>query len=237
MDEREYDTIDLLELLSALKQHILALVLCTLVGAAAAFAGTYFLLLPEYEAQALMIVNTRQDTTSTVTSDQINSATALVSTYSIIIKSDTVLNQVIEVLGINNTYDEVNSCVSVTSVDDTQVMQITVRSTNPEWALQVCDQITKIAPDVIVDSVEAGSVKVISQAQTNSIPVSPNIPRNTALGALLGLVLCAGIVFIQVLLDNKLRTEEDISKYLDLSVLGVIPVYTKEDMRNAKEKA
>lgn len=95
-------------------------------------------------------------------------------------------------------------------MDDTQVMKVTVKSDNPEWARQVCEQITVISPDVILESVEAGSVKVISNAAINPAPVSPNVGRNTMLA---------------VLLDNKIHTEDDIAKYLDLAVVGVIPEY------------
>ena len=173
----------------------------------------------------MMIVNTRQDVTSNVTSDQINSATKLVATYSIIIKSDTVLQQVIENLGLGMTYSELNSRVSVQAVDDTQVMKITVNSTSPEWAQTVCDEILAVSPDIIKEAVEAGSVKVISKASLNLNPISPNIKKNTALGAMVGLVLALGIIVLQVLLDNKINTEEDVTKYLDMTVLGVIPQY------------
>ena len=216
MENEEYDTIDLLEVLNAVRQHIAVLILCTLATAIAGFAITHFLITPQYESSALMIVNTRQDTTSTVTSDQINSATKLVSTYSIIIKSDTVLQQVIDDLGLSLSYS---------AVDDTQVMKITVRSNNPEWARKVCDDITAVSPDVILEAVEAGSVKVISQASYSDVPVSPNIKKNTMLGAMVGLVLCLGVIFLQVILDNKINTEEDVAKYLDMTVVGVIPVY------------
>ena len=174
-----------------------------------------------------MIVNTRQDTTSNVTSDQINSATKLVSTYSIIIKSDTVLQQVINDLGLSLNYSELKNRVTVDAVDDTQVMKITVRSNNPEWAQQVCNKITEVSPDVILEAVEAGSVKVISNASLAATPVSPNTTKNTALGGMIGLVLCLGVIFLQVLLDNKLNNEEDVAKYLDLTVVGVIPEYER----------
>lgn len=225
MENEEYDTIDLLEVLNAVRQHIAVLILCTLATAIAGFAITHFLITPQYESSALMIVNTRQDTTSTVTSDQINSATKLVSTYSIIIKSDTVLQQVIDDLGLSLSYSDLKGRVTVSAVDDTQVMKITVRSNNPEWARQVCDGITAVSPDVILEAVEAGSVKVISQASYSDVPVSPNIKKNTMLGAMVGLVLCLGVILLQVILDNKINTEEDVAKYLDMTVVGVIPVY------------
>lgn len=225
MVDDDYDTIDLLEVLEVVRQHILIIVLVTVIAAAAGFGFSRFVMVPQYEASALMIVNTRQDATANVTSDQINSATKLVSTYSIIIKSDTVLQQVISNLGLTLTYDQLKERVTVSAVDDTQVMQITVRSDNPEWARQVCEQITTISPDVILESVEAGSVKLISQAAVTPEPVSPNVMKNTAIAAVLGLVVSIGIVVLRELLDNKIKSEDDIRKYLDLPVVGVIPDY------------
>ena len=225
MENEGYETIDLLEVLNAVRQHLLAVILTTVILAGVGFGVSKFLITPQYEASALMIVNTRQDTTSNVTSDQINSATKLVSTYSIIIKSDTVLQQVIDNLGLSLTYEKLAERVTVSAVDDTQVMKVTVKSDNPEWARQVCEQITQISPDVILEAVEAGSVKVISNASISPEPVSPNVSRNTALGAVAGLVISVGIVFLMVLLDNKIHTEDDIAKDLDLAVVGVIPEY------------
>lgn len=225
VESDDYDTIDLLEVFAIVRQHILIVILATVIAAVAGFSVSRFLLVPQYEASALMIVNTRQDTTANVTSDQINSATKLVSTYSIIIKSDTVLQQVINNLGLSLTYSELQERVTVSAVDDTQVMKITVRSDNIEWARQVCEQITQIAPDVILESVEAGSVKLISQASANPDPVSPNVKRNTALAAMLGLALSLGVIILREMLDNKIKTEEDVRKYLDMPVIGVIPDY------------
>ena len=225
MTDDDYDTIDLLEVLQVVRQHILVIILVTVIAAVAGFGVSRFVMVPQYQASALMIVNTRQDTTANVTSDQINSATKLVSTYSIIIKSDTVLQQVINNLGLSLTYDELKERVNVTAVDETQVMQITVQSDNPEWARQVCEQITAISPNVILESVEAGSVKLISQASVTPDPVSPNVMKNTAIAALLGLVVSVGIVVLRELLDNKIKSEDDVRKYLDLPVVGVSPDY------------
>lgn len=225
MNNEENEVIDLVEILYAIRQHLLEVILATVVAAIIGFAASKFLMTPQYSSSAMMIVNTRQDVTSNVTSDQINSATKLVSTYSIIIKSDTVLQQVIDNLGLNLTYAKLNKRVTVAAVDDTQVMKITVQSDSPEWARQVCEQIITVAPDVIKEAVEAGSVKVISNPSLATEPVSPNIKKNTMLAAALGFVLVIGIIVLQVLLDNKINTEEDVTKYLDMTVLGVIPQY------------
>ena len=225
MDNEENEVIDLTEILSAVRQHLLELIFVTLAAALVGFMASKFLMTPKYDSSALMIVNTRQDVNANVTSDQINSATKLVSTYSIIIKSDTVLQQVIDNLGLNLTYAQLNKRVTVAAVDDTQVMKITVQSDSPEWARQGCEQIITVAPDVIKEAVEAGSVKVISNPSLATEPVSPNIMKNTMLAAAVGFVLVIGIIVLQVLLDNKINTEEDVTKYLDMTVLGVIPQY------------
>ena len=225
MDNEENEVIDLTEILSAVRQHLLKLIFVTLAAALVGFTASKFLMTPKYDSSAPMIVNTRQDVNANVTSDQINSATKLVSTYSIIIKSDTVLQQVIDNLGLNLTYAQLNKRVTVAAVDDTQVMKITVQSDSPEWARQVCEQIITVAPDVIKEAVEAGFVKVISNASLATEPVSPNIKKNTMLAAAVGFVLVIGIIVLQVLLDNKINTEEDVTKYLDMTVLGVIPQY------------
>ncbi len=223
--ENDEITIDLMELFMLLWKRLPVILLCTVAAAAIGFAVNRFMITPQYEATALMIVNTRQDANATVTSDQINSATKLVDTYSIIVKSDTVLQQVINNLQLNLNYDELVEKVSVSAVNSTQVMKVTVTDPNVEAARVICEQITQVAPGAIVEAVEAGSVKVISQAVGNPDPVSPRVLRNTAICGLLGMAACIAVIVVCMLLDNKLNTEADVSKYLDLPVLGVIPKY------------
>ena len=89
----------------------------------------------------------------------------------------------------------------------------------------MCEQITQVAPDAILTAVEAGSVKVISAASVDPDPVSPNVMRNTAIAGVLGLVVCLGVLFLQVLLDNQDQHEEDVTKQLGLNVIGRDPDY------------
>ena len=137
MENEAYETIDLLEVLNAVRQHILAIILTTLVLAAAGFGVSKFLMTPKYEASALMIVNTRQDTSATVTSDQINSATKLVSTYSIILKSDTVLNQVIQNLGLSLDYQQLAERVTVSAVDRVLTSREVMTFVRPAWLWEI----------------------------------------------------------------------------------------------------
>lgn len=221
--EQEYETIDLREIFALLKNNIWLILTSTFLCAVLGFMVTWLLITPKYEASATMLVNTRQDQNANVTNDQINSAKQLVGTYSIIIKSDTVLDKVIANLNLDMDYQELYECVTVSDVESTQVMRVAVRHPSKETAKHIMEEIIKISPHIIKDTVEAGSVKVISAARVEDDPVSPSKTRNTLIMAVAGLVLSIGYVVLRNMLNNKIETDDDIRKYLDLPVLGVIP--------------
>ena len=218
------DEIDLLELFSILKAHIVLIIVVTVIAAVAGFMVTEYAITPQYEASVNMIVNTRTDATAAVSNDSINSAKSLVSTYAIIIKSNTVLNQVISNLSLKDIdYDTLAEKVSVEAIDDTQVMKVAVKDPDPELARKIVKEIAKISPEEIVDSVEAGSCKVVSQVRVPADPVSPSLKKNVVIAAAAGFVLVVAIVLLKNFLANYIVDDDDIQKYLGLPVLGVIP--------------
>ena len=222
---QEYETIDLRELFLLVKKNILMILAVTIASAAVGFLISAFLLSPQYEASATLIVNSREDQTAqtTITNDQITSATKLVDTYSVILTSDTVLDKAIADLELTLDYEELLDKVTVESVNGTQVMKISVQDEDPVLAQSIVANIVEQAPEIIIQTVKAGSVEVISQAKTAEEPVSPKKVLNTALAGILGLVLSLGFVLLRNVMNNKFMTDDDISKKLGLTVLGVIP--------------
>ncbi|WP_302818852.1 YveK family protein [Ruthenibacterium lactatiformans] len=223
--KEEYETIDLRELFLLVKKNILMILAVTIASAAVGFLISAFLLSPQYEASATLIVNSREDQTAqtTITNDQITSATKLVDTYSVILTSDTVLDKAIADLELTLDYEELLDKVTVESVNGTQVMKISVQDEDPVLAQSIVANIVEQAPEIIIQTVKAGSVEVISQAKTAEEPVSPKKVLNTALAGILGLVLSLGFVLLRNVMNNKFMTDDDISKKLGLTVLGVIP--------------
>ena len=209
-NNQKHDTIDLLEWLRLVKRFLPLIIAVTILFGIGGFLFSRYLITPEYESSIMMIVNTKQDNITTVTNDNIQSAKNLVSTYSIIIKSNTVLNQVIENLGLNEEYDTLRHKVYVSAVDDTQVMRIAVRDEDSANATQIINEIASIAPDVIVDAVEAGSCKVISQVVTSDGQVTPNVMKNTVIATAIGFL----VVMTAVILINAFRVKNPIIKYL-----------------------
>ena len=182
-----------------------------------------FALTPKYEASINLIVNTRQDTTSTFTNDNFNSAKNLISTYAVIIKGNTVLNEVIDTLDLDVTYTELYKMVEVTSVDSTQIMKITVTDTDAKRAGEIVQTIADIVPDVLVEKVEAGSCKTVSDVSINPNKVFPQTKKYVVLAGLLGAVVVCGILVLAHLLHDTVVDDEDVQKKLGLPVLGLIP--------------
>ena len=221
-EERELE-IDLLQLTRALwKQAKYILLVAIVFGILGAVWSTMFVT-PIYEASAKMIVNNRKEDSLYITNDQINAEKNLANTYAIIIRSRDVLNQVIGELNLTETYGELERCISVNSEKDAAVMKITVRHSNPATAVAVTAKILQVAPGIIVEKVEAGSVKTIEGAYVNPDPVSPSIVKNTILMGAIGFLLTCAVIAIIFLVGNTYNSDMDIQNDLNVAVLGVIP--------------
>ena len=55
-------------------------------------------------------------------------------------------------------------------------------------------------------------------------PVSPSLQKNTLIAALAGAFLMCAILIFRYLMDDRIKTEEDIIKYLELNALASIPI-------------
>ena len=128
------------------------------------------------------------------------------------------------------TYRQLLACVSVDGVGSTQIMSITVTNEDPALAGKIVQAIAETAPDVIVDKVEAGSCKVVSDVEITSNPVFPQTKKYVLTAALGGIVAACGILVLDHLLHDYIVDSEDIQKKLERPVLGLIPeVYYHEE--------
>ena len=221
-EQREVE-IDLLQLARTLWENAKYIVIVTVILGLIGLVGSELFLTPVYESSARMIVNARKDDSQNITNDQLNTSKNLINTCAIIIRGREVIGQVISDLKLQETYAQIANRVSVHAVDSTQIMEVVVHHENPAVAHAVAAKILEIAPAIIVETVEAGSVKPVEQAHTSPDPVSPSVLKNGVLLALIGFVLSCGVVVVVFLADNTYKTDLDIQNDLELPVLGVIP--------------
>lgn len=217
------DEIELSELFKILKQNIKLIVIVSLIFTVGGFLFTKFFIKPQYQSQATLIVNNRRDENSNITTDEMNTARNLAGVYSIIIKSDSVLSQVIDNLNLDLEAEALSKKITVAAVDNTQVMRITVKDGNAQRAQEIASELVKVSPEFIVEMVEAGSVKVISDAKLNEHRVSPNLKMNVLVSFVLGMMLSVGYILVTHMLDRTFKSESDIQQILEIPVLGIIP--------------
>ena len=227
--EKDEIVIDLQKILSLLWRHAAIIVAITLACGVLGYCVSAFVMSPTYSASADMIVNNKQGDANSMTSvsnADLVASSSLVNTYSVILKSHNVLEQVIQDLELDMTYAQLSAKVVVSAVDSTQVMRITVRDGDPQRALDIVSRIVELAPDAIMDAMSAGSVKTVDNPYTSGMPVAPSKKGNTAFAALIGLLLCVAVIVVRELLNDAFQSEEDVRRILGLPVLGVIPLET-----------
>ena len=231
------ETIDLRELLSILRRNLLYIIIATLVASIIGMVISMFFMTPIYEASATMIVNKSEKSSNPdLTYNDILLTQKLVKTYSVIMQSNTVLNRVINELGLDMDANKLRSMLSVSSVNDTEVIKIVVSSDNPALAADIANEITRQAPSEIIRAVKAGSVEVIDPASVPVNPVKPNKAMNTAIAGILGAMLSIGVIFLKNYLDDTIKSEEDIRDKIGLPVLGVLPVYRPDETDSKRKK-
>ena len=217
--------IDLRVVYGIIRKNLVLIVIVTVIFGIGAYFYSSFFISKQYSASAMIIVNNKSNDKNVINTTELTAAQDLAEVYSIIIKSDTVLQQVIDNLQLNMSYETLNSRINVSAVNSTQVVRITMTHTNAEFAQKVVAEIVEVAPPIIADKVEAGSVKVISASKISNSgkPVSPNLRRNALIGAFAGLVLVLLLVFLRELTNNTFKTEDDILSTLNVPLIGIIP--------------
>lgn len=218
--------INIKDILFIVKKYIALILILTVTFGAVGFIVSKFFIVPKYQADATLIVNPAANTKTTqITFDQVNTAQHMVDTYAIILKSNTVLEKVINDLNLDTDAKSLSKNITVSGVDESEVIEISVKDKNPEMAENIANDIIKVAPDIIIKTVKAGSVEIISDAKAENKPVSPNVLLYTAAAFIAGAVVSFIVIFCLESLNNKIMSEEDIQKHLGLTVIGIIPCY------------
>ncbi|MPM44350.1 putative capsular polysaccharide biosynthesis protein YwqC [bioreactor metagenome] len=133
------------------------------------------------------------------------------------------LEPVIKDLNLDMTYNQLAASVSVTPVNETQIMNLMVQDTNPERARDIANKIPEVFGKEAKRITNANKVEVIDKAILSKAPINSNKTMNMVIAAVLGAMIGLFVIFLIEYLDNKIKTPQDIQKYLELPILGVIP--------------
>lgn len=230
------ETVSLKELFQTLRKRIGLIISITLIAMIISGVVSYFVITPEYKSSTQILVNQAKDNESIYSQNEVQTNIQLINTYSVIIKSAAILNDVRNDLELDMSVSALNNKITVESAQNSQVMTISVIDSNPALALEIANKTAEVFEKQIKNLMKVDNVNILPLAddQENQSPVSPNPPLNIAIAAILGLIIGIGLAFLLEYLDNTVKTEQDIEKLLDLPVLGAI--ITMDDNKDAKLK-
>lgn len=224
-NEKEFD-IDLGKIFYMFKKRILYIILGALIAGFIAGGYTELFITPKYSTSCTLYVYSNVDrvnTRSTINSSELEVSQKLVDTYIVVLKSDTVLEKVVEELGLDISASALRSKISCTQEGTTEVFRVTVTDPDPEKAASIANKIAETVPDEIVRVVKAGGVEVLDYAKVPTKPSYPNVKRNIFIGLGVGFVAFFAFFYLYELFDTTISTERELEREFDLPVLGSIP--------------
>jgi len=232
------ETISLQELFSILRKSFWRILALTIVAALISFAVSSFLIKPTYQADTQILVTPKKQANEVIDASQVQSSVTLVNTYRVIIKSPAILEQVQkEVANAPTSIKSLNDMVTVESEQNSQVINVSVQSTDAALASNLANSIAEIFSTDVQELMSVDNVKVLSTSSIPTSPISPNILLNTAIAAVVGFLLGVGLAFLREVLDRRIRTEDEVQQILDLPVLGSIPDIDSKVFKSSSKAA
>lgn len=220
----EEQVISISEIIDAVKKRWKIIALCTLIATLVSGIFTFFIISPTYEASTKVFIGKEESSVENYNYNDITMYQKLLKTYSELIKTKDLINRSITNSEYELEVEDVLNNVSVTTVADTQMIQIAYKSTSPNIAKNMLENITNEFITTAQELVPNGNVRVLETVELPEEPVAPNKKMNIAIAFILGMMVGLGIVFLLEYLDNTYKNKEQLEKDLDIPVLGIIPM-------------
>ena len=224
--QENVEEIDLLEIFFALVHNWRVLLLGTLIGAFVFGLVHVLFIKPAYQANTELYITSND---SMISLQDLQIGTAIAEDYRFIITSRSVLNKVIEDLQLDLNYDQLKAMINVTNPSGTHIIRTSVKTGDLELSRDIANKLLSVSIERIYQVVGASEPSVIDYSEASAVEdVSPSFRKFLLIGTLIGFLVVAVIVIVRVIMNSTLRTEEDIEKYLNLTVLAAIPYYDEK---------
>lgn len=152
----------------------------------------------------------------------------LVSTYSEIIKSRKVVSRVINNLNLDYTLSELSNNITVESVEDTEVIKITVADAENTIAARITNELANVFTDEVKDIYNLENISILDKASVAKVPYNVNFIKDSIIYLLAGIILSGSILFVIYYFDTSIKSIETVEEKLGLTILGIVPKENKE---------
>lgn len=216
-------TVTLRELWEIFLHRLWIIVLAAVAISGVAFFAARMNYVPKYDSTAILYILRQDGSDTSGSSDDFSLALKVVSDCDYILKSHSVLDEVIDELGLTASYKDLNGSIATYNPENTRILEVTVTSGSPQEAKRIVDSVCAVGAEKIE---EAMGFKQVNLYELGTVNTKPCNTIRLALYVLVGIV-AAVLVYttflIAFLMDDRIHTEEDIEQYLGLTILGNIP--------------
>ena len=234
-DEME---IDLAELFRVLLRKWWLIAVTALLATAIAIGITKFAITPKYQSQAMIYILTK--TTSVTSMVDLQIGEAITGDFEIIATSKPVIDAAIEEIkrteNVTFTRKDIKEMLTITNEDDTRILMIRAIHENPEYACWVANAIADATSERMAEIMKSDPPTTVERAEVENVPVSPSLLKNAVIGFMLGAIAICGLLLVQFIMDDTIKTEDDIERYLGESTLVMIPNIKSKRDKAGKDK-
>lgn len=218
--------IDLGEIFGLLVHWIWLILLVGAVCATVTYSICRFVLPEQFQSTTSVYILDKSDSNnnSSTTYSDLQVGTQLTNDYAEIIKSRSVVEAVIASLGLDENYDSLSDRIEVSAPDDTRMVTITVTDHDPSMAQKIANEVRDQATSQITSVMAIDAVNVVDEANLPAEKSAPHNTRDAAVAAVIGMLITAVILIVRYLMDDTIKSSDDIEKYLGLPTLALVPM-------------
>ena len=224
--------IDLQEPFYVIKRKLWIILLTGIVGAVGFGLFTARVMKPVYTSSTMLYIVNKTTTLTSLTDLQLG--TQLTKDYKVLVTSRPVTGQVITNLDLNLSHEQLVKKIKVDNPTDTRILTISVEDTDPYMAKSIADEFASVASARMAEIMDSAPPNIVEEAYLPTQKTKPSITKNTMIGGLAGVFLAGAIILVLFVMNDAIKTPEDVEKYLGLNTLATIPVFEGET--GAKKK-
>lgn len=214
--------IDLREVFHVLLSRMWMILLSGIIFAGAAGVVCKFIMTPVYASTTQLCILSNTNTIASLSDLAVG--TQLTQDYIVVAKSRPVVEAVIGNLDLDMTYEELLRVTTIENPADTRILTITVTNPDPCMAKQIVDQYAQISRRSIAELMDINEPGIIEEGHIAEQKTSPRTAKNAVAAGVIGILLAAALVIVRYLMDDTIKSSEDIEKYLGLNTIGILPV-------------
>jgi capsular polysaccharide biosynthesis protein len=226
-NNQEYYTVDLLHIVKTLWRQAWIIALSGLLTAAMGFAFSAFVITPTYSSSIKLYVNNTSfslgNTSFSISASELTAAQSLVRTYGEILGSRSTLERIIDKADVDYTYKDLQDMIDYAPSNDTEIMRVTVTTTDPYEASKIANTIAEVLPIRIAEIIDGASMEVVDSAIPELDKVAPSITKYTAIGMILGIMMSAMFLAVIAVMDDTIHDEDYILNNYEYPILGKVP--------------